>query len=42
MIDAESVAADFFTHVVPVHGLPKQLLSDRDLRFVGEVWTKLM
>ena len=40
--DAESVAAAFFTHVVRVHGLPKRLLSDRDPRFVGEVWTKLM
>ena len=41
-IDTESVAAGFFTHVVHVHGLPKRLLSGRDLRFVGEVWTKLM
>ena len=40
--DAKSVAAAFFTHVVRVHGLPKRLLSDRDPRFVGEVWTKLM
>ena len=42
MTDAESVAAAFFTNVVHVHGLPKWLLSDPDLRFVGEVWTKLM
>ena len=39
--DAESVVAAFFTHVVCVHGLPKWLLSERDPRFVGEVWTKL-
>ena len=42
MADAESVAAAFLTQVVCVHGLPKRLLSDRDLRFVSEVWTKLM
>ena len=42
MTDAKSVAAAFFTYVVHVHGLPKWLLSDRDPRFVGEVWTKLM
>ena len=41
-IDAKSVAAAFFTHVVCVHVLPKQLLSDCDPRFVGEVWTKLI
>ena len=40
--DAESVVAAFFAHVVSLHGLPKRLLSDRDPRFVGEVWTKLM
>ena len=34
---AKSVAAPFFTHVVCVYGLPKQLLSGHDLRFVGEV-----
>ena len=42
MTGAKSVAAAFFTHIVCVHGLPKRLLSDHDLRFVGEVWTKLM
>ena len=41
-MDAESVVAAFFTHVVRVHGLPKWLLSDHDPRFVGEVCTKLM
>ena len=40
--DTESVVAAFFTHVVCIHGLPKWLLPDRDPRFVGEVWTKLM
>ena len=40
--DAESVARAFFTHVVQIHGLPKQNISDRDPRFVDNVWTKLM
>ena len=40
--NAESVARAFFTHVVQIHGLPKQIISDRDPRFVGDVWTKLM
>ena len=40
--DAESVARAFFTHVVQIHGLPKRIILDWDLRFVGDVWTKLM
>ena len=40
--DAESVARAFFTHVVQIHGLPKQIILDRDPCFVGNVWTKLM
>ena len=40
--DAESVARAFFTHVVQIHGLPKQIISDWDLQFLGDVWTKLM
>ena len=40
--NAESVARAFFTHVVQIHGLPKRIISDWDLRFVGDVWTKLM
>ena len=40
--NAESVARAFFTHVVQIHGLPKQIILDRDPRFVGNVWTKLM
>ena len=42
MMDAKSVVAAFFTHVVCVHGLPKRLLSDHDPRFVGEVWTEFV
>ena len=40
--DAESVARAFFTHVVQIHGLPKRIILDQDLQFVGNVWTKLM
>ena len=40
--DAESVSKAFFNHIVQIHGLPKGIISDRDLRFVGDVWTKLM
>ena len=40
--NAESVARAFFTHVVQIHGLSERIISDRDLQFVGNVWTKLM
>ena len=40
--DAESVARAFFIHVVQIHGLPKRIISDWDLQFVGNVWNKLM
>ena len=40
--DAEPIARAFFTYVEQIHGLPKRIISDRDLQFVGDVWTKLM
>ena len=40
--DAESVARAFFTHAVQIHELPKRIILDWDLVFVGNVWTKLM
>ena len=40
--DAESVARAFFTNLVQIHGLPRQIISDWDLWFVGNAWTKLM
>ena len=40
--NSESVARVFFTHVLQIHGLPKQIILDQDLRFVGNVWAKLM
>ena len=40
--NAKSVARAFFTHVVQIHGLPKQIILYWDLQFVGNVWTKLM
>ena len=39
---AEAVAATFMNHVVRIHGLPKTIISDRDPRFLSEVWTTLM
>ena len=39
---AESVARAFFTHVIQIHGLPKQIILDRDPQFLGDIWTKLM
>ena len=27
---------------VQIHGLPKRIILDRDLQFVGNIWTKLM
>ena len=40
--DAESVSRAFFNHVVQIHEFPKRIILDRDPRFVGNVWTKLM
>ena len=40
--NAESVARAFFTHIVQIHGLSERIISDRDLQFVGNVWTNLM
>ena len=39
---APAVAAAFFRNIVTHHGLPHQLISDRDPRFTSEFWTCLM
>ena len=39
---APAVASAFFQGVVAHHGLPKQLISDRDPRFTSEFWKCLM
>ena len=33
--DASRVAAFFFDHVVKLHGLPKTMVSDKDVKFVS-------
>ena len=39
---APAVAAAFFRNVMAHHGLPCQLISNRDPRFTSEFWTCLM
>lgn len=39
---AEDVAALFFKHVVAQHGIPDDIVSDRDTRFVSKFWSRLL
>ncbi|KAL0411418.1 UNVERIFIED_CONTAM: hypothetical protein Slati_3731500 [Sesamum latifolium] len=38
---AEGMAHLFFKHIVKYWGLPKDIVSDRDSRFIGVFWTEL-
>jgi hypothetical protein len=39
---APQVAKQFFARIVTLHGVPKQIVSDRDSRFIGAFWRELM
>ena len=40
-IDAPRVAQIFFKEIFRLHGLPKVIVSDRDLRFTSLFWKSL-
>ena len=40
-IDAPGAATLFFDNIVRLHGLPKTLVSDRDVRFTSNFWRSL-
>ena len=41
-MDAQTVVSHFLTEVVSNYGLPATIISDRDPRFHGGFWKKLM
>ena len=40
-VDAQGVAELFLQNIYPLHGLPRVIVSDRDPRFVAEIWAAL-
>jgi transposase InsO family protein len=40
-LDAQETARLYFTWVFPRHGLPSNIVSDRDVRFTNEFWKNL-
>ena len=41
-ITAEGYAKLFFNHVVRTYGIPKEIISDRDSKFISKFWKSLM
>jgi hypothetical protein len=41
-VTAEDVATLFLKHILPQHGLPEEIVSDRDTRFVSKFWTRFL
>ena len=39
--NAEHVAEIFFKDIVRLYGLPRSIISDRDINFVGHFWKTL-
>ena len=41
-VTAVQTAQLFYDHVWKLHGVPKDIVSDRDSRFTGHFWTELL